>query len=99
MHEASGFPPHVRGWTPGPIPRPQVLDVSPACAGMDRGSVITTKLGKRFPRMCGDGPVEQQPVDEIPRRFPPHVRGWTHHRMGNPESCPVSPACAGMDPS
>ena len=31
------FPPHVRGWTSRSVGGTRGLDVSPACAGMDRG--------------------------------------------------------------
>ena len=91
-----GFPPHARGWTEGQPNRHAPLDVSPACAGMDRSLARQRDTDSRFPRMRGDGPH----YPEGPRAvasFPPHARGWTRFSLGHVRGCHVSPACAGMD--
>ena len=50
------FPPHARGWTHLRIGWCRPSPVSPACAGMDRGTKTRSRRGCSFPRMRGDGP-------------------------------------------
>ena len=91
------FPPHVRGWTAYELRQFQVMEVSPACAGMDRCQLGVSIACSRFPRMCGDGPDAAAARGDDPV-FPPHVRGWTVSAVRRVRPPKVSPACAGMDP-
>ena len=89
--------PRMRGDGPQDGQHRTLKLVSPACAGMDRGTTETRWCEYRFPRMRGDGP----PVMSrrwIMSAFPPHARGWTSKGSAGVRSGVVSPACAGMDP-
>ena len=70
------FPPRARGWTLAPEEMAENLEVSPACAGMDLGSVFADIVAACFPRVRGDGPwVSLHNPSHV--RFPPRARGWT----------------------
>ena len=93
-----GFPPHSRGWTRGSVDRADGGAVSPALAGMDRGSVSAGFASRGFPRTRGDGPEGE--INHEPREgFPPHSRGWTLEPFLFHGFTAVSPALAGMDPA
>ena len=91
------FPPHRRGWTRWPMSASASRPVSPAQAGMDRGSDLYRLKAESFPRTGGDGPVPGRPVTGH-AGFPPHRRGWTVGAGVFPVHLIVSPAQAGMDP-
>ena len=90
------FPPHTRGWTRKGKGLAEIIDVSPAHAGMDRGHGTSFSTDSSFPRTRGDGPGLEQPVDNI-GKFPPHTRGWTSYGGITTSAIRVSPAHAGMD--
>ena len=91
------FPPHTRGWTDYWNARKTDPQVSPAHAGMDRGTRSGARWWASFPRTRGDGPGKPAVLDPE-RGFPPHTRGWTGYRKTPLPGSLVSPAHAGMDP-
>ena len=91
------FPPRERGWSLQVAPVGQLLEVSPARAGMvpRPGRRHATVL--RFPRASGDGPSRAN-IWRCPRWFPPRERGWSLDcKVCMCTGC-VSPARAGMVP-
>ena len=95
-HQRVRFPPHARGWTVQGRRPGRVHAVSPACAGMDPLCYVRCDIAVGFPRMRGDGPVEDSFTVTI-TEFPPHARGWTSVTRRLATRQQVSPACAGMD--
>ncbi len=66
----------MRGWSPLRTGRLIPFTGSPAYAGMVRNGDSKAGLCRRFPRVCGDGPLAQ--VDEIDAlAVPPRMRGWS----------------------
>ena len=90
-------PPHARGSTHDAVAGQVGVEVSPACAGIDRSIVPSQCQHPSLPRMRGDRPsVTLSAPACVPS--PPHARGST---SGYPRQSPmrtVSPACAGIDP-
>ena len=64
---------------------------------MDRRRARASRMIRRFPRLCGDGPNGEPGIQKMPK-FPPPVRGWTQLAKKRGVQRHVSPACAGMDP-
>ena len=91
------LPPHTRGWTRWISGRRLSRWASPAHAGMDRSSSTSGPCSPRFPRTRGDGPIGQSRRG-LPRRLPPHTRGWTLALLAGRVDEGASPAHAGMDP-
>ena len=56
----SAFPPHTRGWTAFPRPKPTAGRVSPAHAGMDPMIEIAEEIYQGFPRTRGDGTLGER---------------------------------------
>ncbi len=90
------FTPHARGSTAQIAFLKEILEVYPACAGIDRHGRQARTLRSCLPRMRGDRP----PLPRLTTRitaFTPHARGSTVF------TCPfisyhrVYPACAGID--
>ena len=90
--------PPTRGWTPVHGLLAHLPPGFPAHAGMDLPHVSGRRLGERFPRPRGDGPVTRGGLTTA-RRVSPPTRGWTRgeKQMHGVES--GFPAHAGMDPS
>ena len=88
-------PPPTRGWSPVLGERETAEDVSPAHAGMVRGSRTRPRRQSRLPRPRGDGPAITTVVATA-SPSPPPTRGWSlGGRMEGYEAA-VSPAHAGM---
>src|SRR5690606_16734120 len=90
------FPPHTRGSTPVRIAALELVEVSPAYAGIDPPRAATTRVVLSFPRIRGDRPRRPGREDEA-GGFPPHTRGSTLTSAGARENFVVSPAYAGID--
>ena len=71
-----GFTPHARGSTGLGSSRTRVLQVYPACAGIDPNSHFILFSSFCLPRMRGDRP-DIQDGSPIPYAFTPHARGST----------------------
>ena len=71
------FTPHARGSTLLADLAELTLEVYPACAGIDRSSIITHLQHCGLPRMRGDRP-EAAALAELTLEFTPHARGSTH---------------------
>ena len=97
-HYVALVPPHPRGWSLVPMPRPHMGRGSPAPAGMVPLSTGSGSRMTRFPRTRGDGPL---PITNRPnaQTVPPHPRGWSPSRMADTRLRLGSPAPAGMVPS
>ena len=70
------FTPHARGSTGLGSSRTRVLQVYPACAGIDPNSHFILFSSFCLPRMRGDRP-DIQDGSPIPYAFTPHARGST----------------------
>ncbi len=91
------LPPHGRGWTVDWNAMTEILQASPARAGMDLTSLKGDNDLLCFPRTGGDGPVRvAHGAKGIP--LPPHGRGWTASTELHLRVVKASPARAGMDP-
>ena len=89
-------PPHARGWTPEVLRAVDLLEGSPARAGMDPSNRSAPSFRVGLPRTRGDGPHGH--CVEIARfQAPPHARGWTHDTPDTAQQARGSPARAGMD--
>src|ERR1700730_14260545 len=70
---------------------------SPARAGMDPTTDLSSARTPRLPRTRGDGPWTGG-VSGLTTTAPPHARGWTRISMRTRQHARGSPARAGMDP-
>ena len=91
-----GFTPHARGSTSQQIPVGCILDVYPACAGIDRYITKRIVWCNGLPRMRGDRPWSGRGRGLV-QKFTPHARGSTHEEAQRRANQSVYPACAGID--
>ncbi len=90
------FTPHARGST-GPWSwRALVLEVYPACAGIDLASAYLSAFFISLPRMRGDRP-RRGFIGAEELEFTPHARGSTEDEAKSGTTITVYPACAGID--
>ncbi len=92
------FPPRTRGWPLSMRGHTGFRDVSPAYAGMAPRRQGAPDARGSFPRVRGDGPLEDR-RREGPQGFPPRTRGWPFYGPPSAASLSVSPAYAGMAPA
>ena len=74
-----------------------MLEVYPACAGIDPILEVYGTLNPGLPRMRGDRPWEVD-VTTKEEKFTPHARGSTSLTPATTTLSVVYPACAGIDP-
>ncbi len=90
-------PPHTRGSTRRRAALADTISVSPAHAGIDPLSRLSTICWPCLPRTRGDRPaVHREAV--LKQVSPPHTRGSTPPAVRGFYRGPVSPAHAGIDP-
>ncbi len=90
------FTPHARGSTVGICSICSKSPVYPACAGIDRWTLSTGRLGDSLPRMRGDRPLVLR-TSLLTLLFTPHARGSTLRVPDLQRGRRVYPACAGID--
>jgi len=91
------FTPHARGSTLPAVHQRPARCVYPACAGIDRSSIIPPPETLSLPRMRGDRPY-MYPSSVKRITFTPHARGSTLGVSNHAVCLRVYPACAGIDP-
>ncbi len=89
--------PRERGWSPTAHPRPTVVRVFPARAGMVPHPARTTRRPGRVPRASGDGPFKNMSSIRL-STCSPRERGWSHQTRMRVPRLVVFPARAGMVP-
>ena len=72
----NGFTPHARGSTFLTLENKEVVEVYPACAGIDLPNCLYPAGAVCLPRMRGDRPLHSLPSSSI-AGFTPHARGST----------------------
>ena len=90
------FTPHARGSTAFVRFLDGLLEVYPACAGIDLAGADISKHPCCLPRMRGDRPLTGA-LTTRRLRFTPHARGSTPHNSSSFTAHAVYPACAGID--
>ena len=91
------FTPHARGSTVVETIFSAIVDVYPACAGIDRWQPLQAACQDGLPRMRGDRPGSLF-VLMLLLEFTPHARGSTEGWDLADVARDVYPACAGIDP-
>ena len=72
----ASVPPRMRGWSVNASSTQRCARGSPAYAGMVLAVCLSLTSSCGFPRVCGDGPPEEELLlEDI--RVPPRMRGWS----------------------
>ena len=90
------FTPHARGSTRPMLTTRFLLEVYPACAGIDLPFHTRKRRQGSLPRMRGDRPGRGFKRGRT-FGFTPHARGSTSSEISSSSSIRVYPACAGID--
>jgi len=90
------FTPHARGSTSKMKMKMKIVEVYPACAGIDPLAASMKMSTESLPRMRGDRPSSSC-SSSYSAAFTPHARGSTWYVSIDFHSGEVYPACAGID--
>ncbi len=90
-------PPRMRGWSHHHARSERSSHGSPAYAGMVPPGCHRAVRCLWFPRVCGDGPEEDDPYCDD-HMVPPRMRGWSRCPLCRGANVLGSPAYAGMVP-
>ena len=89
------FSPRMRGCSCFPLVRFIHIAVFPAYAGMFRRYLSPDHGARRFPRVCGDVPIERA-LAVVLEKFSPRMRGCSSAEPSSRNANYVFPAYAGM---